>query len=160
DVSFVALPVLAIAAGCIGNSRCVQLKEDWTEPSLLWCVTVGKSGSGKSPALRAARSALTVLVRELFAEYAKELKLYEGGKLKYEEEKGKARKEKKGRPARQEAPVKKRVLVSDITVEKLIEYLEDTPHGLMLMREEISAWFGSFARSRGKAAVESGDLPY
>src|SRR5215469_4919921 len=54
DVALVALPALAVAAGCIGNSRAIQLKKKWSEPAVLWGVTIMRSGSGKSPGFAAA----------------------------------------------------------------------------------------------------------
>ena len=51
DPSYVALPLLSALAAAIGNTRCVQLKADWTEPSVLWTAIVGPSGTQKSPAI-------------------------------------------------------------------------------------------------------------
>ncbi|GAG45810.1 unnamed protein product, partial [marine sediment metagenome] len=51
DPSYVALPLLAALAAAIGNTRCVQLKATWTEPSVLWTAIVGPSGTQKSPAV-------------------------------------------------------------------------------------------------------------
>ncbi len=54
DHSLVALPALAVCAGCIGNSRTIGLKNNWGEPAILWAATIGKSGTCKSPAFAAA----------------------------------------------------------------------------------------------------------
>src|SRR5207248_9333605 len=47
-----------------------------------------------------------------------------------------------------------------ITVERLAELLEDNPRGLLLARDELAGWLGSFSRYRGRSALESSDLPY
>src|SRR5262245_39890890 len=54
DPAFVAVPLLAVLAGCIGNSRAVLLKRGWVEPCVVWGLTVGESGTVKSPAYYAA----------------------------------------------------------------------------------------------------------
>src|SRR5205823_1116258 len=49
DPAFTALPCLAALAGCIGNTRRLQIKRAWPEPAVVWAVTVAESGSVKSP---------------------------------------------------------------------------------------------------------------
>jgi hypothetical protein len=41
DPAFVALPVLAVAASAIGNSRTISLKRTWQEPAILWTAIIG-----------------------------------------------------------------------------------------------------------------------
>src|SRR5258708_1337192 len=50
DEAYIALPVLAVVASAIGNTRTIRLKRGWTEPSVVWAVVVGDSGTLKSPA--------------------------------------------------------------------------------------------------------------
>ena len=56
-----------------------------------------------------------------------------------------------------ERPTPHRVVVSDITVEKIAAVLEDNPRGTFLLRDELAAWFGSFTRYKGKAG--GSDVP-
>src|SRR6516162_9864880 len=65
DPALVALPALAVAAGCIGNSRAIRLKPGWTEPAVVWAATVAPSGSQKSPAWAAAVDPLMAVQMEL-----------------------------------------------------------------------------------------------
>jgi hypothetical protein len=51
----------------------------------------------------------------------------------------------------------KRIICSDVTIERLAEMLEDSPRGLLVGRDELSAWLGSFARYKGKQG--GSDLP-
>ena len=51
DPSQIALPMLAACSAAIGNSRRIMLKTSWSEPAVLWTVTVLPSGSLKSPAM-------------------------------------------------------------------------------------------------------------
>jgi hypothetical protein len=56
-----------------------------------------------------------------------------------------------------EPPVYRRVFVSDITIEKLAEVLEDNPRGVLVARDELSGWLGSFSRYKARGA--GSDLP-
>jgi hypothetical protein len=51
----------------------------------------------------------------------------------------------------------RRVICSDITIEKLAEILEDNPAGTLVARDELAGWFHSFTRYKGKAGGT--DLP-
>src|SRR5204862_5027632 len=50
DSALVALPTLTLLAALIGNTRAICLKPGWTEPCILWSLTIGKHGTLKSPA--------------------------------------------------------------------------------------------------------------
>src|SRR5581483_10712140 len=146
DPAFVALPVLAVVAGAVGNKRTIRLKSGWEEPSVIWAVTIGESGSLKSPALHRAVAPQLSYQREREDDYRAQQDWYE-----------KQLGDHKSGP-KPTKPVSQRVLVSDITVEKLVEVLKDNPGGVLLWRDELSAWLGSFSRYKGKAG--GSDLPY
>ena len=57
DPAFVALPVLTLLGAAIGNTRRLYVKSTYQAPAILWTGIVGESGTGKTPALRAALSA-------------------------------------------------------------------------------------------------------
>jgi hypothetical protein len=57
DPAFVALPVLTFLGAAIGNTRRLHVKSTYQAPAILWTGIVGESGTGKTPALRAALSA-------------------------------------------------------------------------------------------------------
>src|SRR5262249_37306638 len=52
DPAYVALPALAAIASAIGNTRALRLKRGWEEPSIIWAVVVGDSGTTKTPAFK------------------------------------------------------------------------------------------------------------
>ena len=54
DTSFLALPVLAFMGAAIGNSRRLRVKRSHEVSTVLWTAIVGASGTGKTPALKAA----------------------------------------------------------------------------------------------------------
>src|SRR5262249_35147262 len=125
DPAYVALPALAVVASLIGNARAIRLKRDWSEPSVLWTVVVGDSGTLKSPAYRTATWPLFQLQRQLLMQYRQAKEQYDAAKEDYDHRKADARKKK--RDFSEEPPEKPklpRVVCSDITVEKLAEILE------------------------------------
>jgi Protein of unknown function (DUF3987) len=146
DPAFIAVPLLASLAAAIGNSRVVRLKRSWTEPCILWCVTVGTSGFLKSPALDMA-------MRFLRRREAKALKRHEQLMEQYNRDKDKfdaalaywkkhhCRDE---RPHEPTPPTRDRLLVSDATVEALAPLLREGSRGLFLVRDELAGFFGSF----------------
>jgi len=50
---YVAMALMTAAAGLIGNSLTVRATNSFVQPSVLWMCCVGKSGSGKTPAINA-----------------------------------------------------------------------------------------------------------
>jgi Protein of unknown function (DUF3987) len=160
DPVFVALPVLAVLAALIGNTRTIRIKKGWTEPAVIWSGVVADSGTLKSPAADKALAYLHKLQRRLLKEYKQQLEEYEEAKAKYEAE---VRQRRKGNKStddleRSRPPVCKRFLVSDITIERLVEVLEDNPRGVLVARDELSAWIASFLRYKGRGG--SSDMPH
>ena len=158
DPAFVALPALATAAALIGNTRTIRLKQGWTEPCVLWACIIGDSGSLKSPAILAAAAPVYQMQGELRIHYKDDVERYDQAKGSFEKRRRQASKDGglfDERPPDQPRP--KRVVVSDVTVEKIAEVLEDNPRGVLLLRDELAGWFGSFTRYKGKQGGT--DLP-
>ena len=51
DPAFIAVPMLGVFASAVGNSVGIEIQDDWTQISSLWCLSVAGSGEGKSPGL-------------------------------------------------------------------------------------------------------------
>src|SRR5262249_47230998 len=145
DPSYVALPALAVAASAVGNSRAVALKATWREPPILWTVIVGDSGTLKTPALRLALQPMLAAQQRRHLVYKEQLAQHTREKA--------ARGKADGDPP----PVLEQCFVSDITVERLAEVLEDNPRGLLVARDELSGWLASFTRYKGRQGGT--DLP-
>jgi hypothetical protein len=143
----VALPVIAVCGSLIGNTRTVRLKNKWREPAVFWTCVIADSGTLKSPALDLAIDPLHRLQQRLRTEHAGQLTKYLAGL-----EQWKARKGKDGSTAgpEPEKPILPRVVCNDTTIERLAELLDENPRGLLLARDELAGWFGSFARYKGK----------
>ncbi len=156
--SFVALPLLTCLAAAIGATRCLALKPDWTVPAILWGVTVGNSGTWKSPALDAATMFVEELENRLSRQFSADYASYVAQLA--EDKKARRRNEDESVEcsARQTltAPVRRQLLVSDTTVEALVATLNDNPRGVLLRRDELNAFFGSFDRyANSKGADEA-----
>jgi hypothetical protein len=138
DVSMVAGPALAVAAAAIGNSRALVLKRGWIEHSVIWSLIVAESGDLKSPACDAAVEPLTDLQIERAEEHKMEVKAYQQD-LKDCGKDGE----------KPEPPEPLRVHVTkDVTIEKVGMLLRDNPHGLLVSRDEMDAWFQALVRYR------------
>jgi hypothetical protein len=158
DPCFVALPALAVVAGLIGNTRTIRLKRDWQEPAVLWTAVVAYSGTVKSPAARLVLAPLFRMQRELLDKHKAAMEAFEAAKAMHEKElKACARGAGTDPGPMVEKPVCKRFVCSDITIERLAEILQDNPRGVLVHRDELAGWVGSFGRYRGKGG--GSDLP-
>jgi hypothetical protein len=150
DPSLLALPALAVCAAAIGKSRALRLSKTWTEPCVLWTVPVSESGTLKTPAYKIATDPLRQIQRRYIEAHAEAVGRYDAAKKQWEDNGSQG-----DEPVK---PVMRRVLCSDVTIEKLSELLEDNPRGLLLTRDELSAWFGGFTRYKGKGG--GSDAPH
>ena len=160
DPSYVALPVLAVLAGAVGNTRRIALSRLWTAPAVLWAGIVGESGTLKGPVLKAAAKPAMKRQRKALDAHKNAMAAYESEVEDYKAalKAWKTGGRDKGEPApvTPERPPLERCLVSDVTVEALADRLQDNPRGLLLARDELSGWLGSFnAYKSGKGADEA-----
>ncbi len=59
-------------------------------------------------------------------------------------------------PEPPDAPLAERYIISDTTVEALAPLLKENPRGLLLYRDELAGWFGSFDQYKsGKAGADA-----
>jgi DNA polymerase I-like protein with 3'-5' exonuclease and polymerase domains len=158
DPAYVALPALAVVASVIGNTRVIRLKGGWTEPSVVWSVIVGDSGTLKSPAYWCAVDYLFRVQKRLLAEFKQALEQYERDLAEYKEEKKDAKETGTDPGDPPQKPIYPRVTLSDITIEKIAEVLEDNPRGVLVARDELAGWLASFTRYKGKTG--GSDLPH
>lgn len=161
-VDYVATQVLAVSAGVIGAARVVQVRPNWIEPPILWVANIGNPSCGKSPTQRVAECAAQMLERELAGDLAAKRGEYEASKveaaaLRERWEASAKEAVKHGRPptpmpdeAREpDEPQPPRLVVGDITVEKIGEMNAANPKGLVLIRDELAGLVGNFGRYSG-----------
>jgi hypothetical protein len=139
DPTLVLLPVLAVMATAIGNSRRVVCRKSWSEPAILWTLPVADSGSGKSPAFDAARYPLTKLQKDEIRAYDQAMSRYKAEKRQYEQQ----QKGRKGIESIPEPvpPELQDVFLEDCTVEAIAPALLARPRGSAIVCEELSGWF-------------------
>src|SRR5262249_48006894 len=153
-----ALPALAAVASAIGNTRTIGLKRGWHEPSVVWSAIVGDSGTLKSPAYLAAGGPLFRPQKRLVQEVKQEQKADRQGLRRDKGDRRRAEEDDGPDPGdAPDEPALRRVVCSDTTIEKLAEVLEDNPRGVLLARDELAGWLGSFGRYKGKQGGT--DLP-
>ncbi|MCK4658239.1 MAG: DUF3987 domain-containing protein [Phycisphaerae bacterium] len=152
DPAFVALPMLAALASAIGNARRIQLKASWSEPAIIWTAIIGESGTLKSPAFRLATESLHIRQKDAFKRHAEALEVYESEALQHAKSLAQWKRSKDGGdpPPKPDQPQAERCLVGDTTIEALIPILQANPRGVLLSRDELAGWFGSFDRYTSK----------
>jgi hypothetical protein len=152
DPAYVALPVLAVAAGLIGHTRVLRLKRTWRVPAVLWALVVADSGSLKTPAWRLATDYLFVLQRRLDKQFQEDMADFEQEMEAYTRRAKEAKEKGEDPGPRPERPVHRTVFTSDATIEAVAELIEDNPRGLVVSCDELAGWMGSFARYKSKGA--------
>ena len=159
DPSFIALPLLAALAAAIGNTRRIQLKRGWTEPAIIWAATVGESGTAKTPAFKLAIRPVHDRQGKALKRHAEALAEYEMADAHYEKDMATWRRGKGtgiDPPTKPDRPEAERFAVSDTTVEAIAPLLLANPRGLLLARDELAGWMGSFDRyASGKTGADA-----
>jgi hypothetical protein len=159
DESYVALPLLTGFAAAIGNSRSIRLKRGWTEPSVLWSALIGESGTLKSPALDQPLKRIRKRQDEAIRRHSLAVEDYDRAKAVFDAKmahwKRTGAKNGESAPPEPVPPVCERFWVSDTTVEALAERLARAPRGLLLWREELAGWLGSFGQYKGGKGRDS-----
>ncbi|MFO0877408.1 MAG: DUF3987 domain-containing protein [Gemmataceae bacterium] len=158
DPSYLALPLLTAIAAAIGNTRRLELKRGWAAPAILWTAVVGESGTAKTPSFTLVMRPVKERERKALSRHKEEMKRYEGELAHWEKEMTAWKREKESRsdpPEKPAQPHAERFLVSDTTIEALAPILLANPRGLLLARDELAGWFGSFDRYAGKGRASA-----
>jgi hypothetical protein len=138
DVSFILLPILGALGSAIGNARSILLKRGFVQPPIVWTAIIGRSGSRKSPALKAACFAVTQHEITLARQNKTTEEVYEQDMAEWE---------KKDRKERGVKPVKKApltCLMDNLTLEALAQAIQENPRGVLVKKDELSHYFSSF----------------
>jgi len=159
DESYVVLPLLSALASAVGNTRRIRLKSSWTEPCIIWTVIVAPSGSKKSPALSLSVKALQKRQDQAFREHEGAVSDYQEAKAIYDVQladwKKRGVKHNETMPVMPERPVAVRYITSDSTAEAMAALLSESPRGLLLCRDELSAWLSSFDSYKASRGVDA-----
>ena len=135
--AMVALPVLSSLSAAAGSAARLRLKRTWTEPATLWTMLVAPSGSAKSPAMKQALRPVYRREREAKDEFERAFADWKAGS---------------GDAPEEDRPERTRYRTGDATPESIMKLLGENPRGLLLARNELGAWLGSFDRYAQGAA--------
>lgn len=161
-VDYVAAGLLAAASTLIGNARRAAVHEKWIEPTHAWFAIIGDPSAGKTQALKATLEILRAFDSEQLAERKRLRQAHDrsvlDAKIAHKAWKKAAERAMKGGfdapampeeadvPAFDEVP---RFAIIDATVEKVARVLATSPKGILLERDELAGWLGSFDRYGG-----------
>lgn len=157
DPAMIAPPVIATMASAISNSRVVQLRPGWCEPSVLWVAVVAPSGTCKSPALELAIAPAEVRDGDAYRRYQEAMEEHDAEMLHHDAAvKHWQKTARNGKPAGEpptepEKPTCVRAVVNDVTFEALTAVLSESPRGVLAANDELAGWLGSFVRYGGSA---------
>jgi hypothetical protein len=176
-MDYVAAPLLAAASAIIGHARWPRAREAWTEPPHLWCASVGDSGDGKSPGADVIyRHVMPEIERRMTIDFPDQLReaqaaieMAEAKRDNWKSEVREALKAGKAPPQPPppvpEEPIAPRLVLSDVTIERVAVLLaRAAPKGVMMTRDELAGWLiGMTAYNDGARAfwIEAyGGRPY
>lgn len=131
-----AWTMLVASAGLLPDRFKLQVKAydvTWLESPRLWVALVGDPSSKKSPPMSAVLSA----VERHQSRMARD---HEAAMARWAEACAAAKKDKRAEPP---APHMPRLLANDATTEALALVLHTTPSGMLVVHDELSAFFGS-----------------
>src|SRR5262249_55533718 len=125
-----------------------------------WTAIVGESGTAKTPAFKLVMRPVRERQRKALGCHDEAMREHEADLARWEKEQAawKRTDGDGGEPPRKPPPPPaERYVVSDTTVEALAPILLENPRGLLLARDELAGWIGSFDRyaGRGKAGTDA-----
>ena len=151
-IDYAAVAMLAVASAAIGLARSINVKGNWFERAGLYAVVVGNPSTAKSPALKTVLKPLFEEQERLYADHT-------AARRRYEEELEQHTRGAKQARGEDEPPAKpvpppplRQLFVNDATVEALAVTLQRNPKGVLVFRDELTAWVRSMDAYRGKGA--------
>jgi hypothetical protein len=140
DPSALAMAALAAVAGAIHAETRARAGDGWYEPPILWVGLIGPPSAMKSPILQKATAPLRAIDHQRDQTW----------RLNYAS--WKQPKAAGGQPS-PFPPKPGRLVIQDVTPEKVAEILSRDPAGSLLLHDELAGWLGSFERySSGQAS--------
>lgn len=141
---YTAGAILYALSVAIGNTRRIELKQDFTSGANIFLITIGRPGANKSRPFKKVLSYITDLDHKNFLEYKKELSYYEA---------------EKGKPQDSRDPDLKKpeclnYLLNDFTPEVLANQLSINERGLGVFVDEILGWLKNINRYSSGSSEE------
>jgi len=142
-IDFAACSALSALAAAIGNTYKAKVKNGYTQPATLYIAIIGSPGTNKSQPVTHFLAPLNKRNKEGYEQFQKEYKDY---KLKL-------RKLKKGEPEPKE-PKLTQYIVSDVTIEAVIQVHSSNPRGVIVYVDELAGFIKSEGRYNGGGDTE------
>ena len=155
DPLVAAFAGLGAAAAAVDARTRLELMPSWKVPPILWLMTIGSPSAKKSPAAepmmgilsqiekehRAVHAANELIFKAHDAAHASALKAYNAAAADpHWALSGSDLSSLPQVPERPPVPIPKRLVVSDITSQKLVRMCADRPQGLLCHLDEMQAW--------------------
>jgi len=141
---YYAMSILTAVSTVMGNSYKLFLKRGWTVAPVMYVNIIGPSSSGKSPAMELGLKPLD----NIETIYRQE---WEVQKEEWDEEYFRASMSNQPIPKK---PPRKEIILNDATVEAINATLANNPNGVLLFRDELTAWVNAMNQYRAGSDVE------
>lgn len=173
SVNFTAGTLLAVVGGMLANVRWAQGTRTWKHPSVLWVALIGPSATAKSPSMapvvdlvqdilslrqaehdasRDRRDLELTIARSMSKHWASLIHNVVGQAYRTNTP---LPEDLPTRPALGKPPaelVAHSLFFDDVTPEAIQAHASGLPRGFMVKTDELSTWFGSFARYNNKSS--------
>jgi hypothetical protein len=159
DPGFVAMAAIVAIAGSTHDGIKIQCKRNdptFLQDPRLWLSLVGPPSAKKSPVINKVFGRLYAIEVKLREEYDRLKKKHKVDLAAWKVACKKTEKNGATPPDEPLAPPLTRLVIDDSTTEKLQVVLAQNPRGIILVRDELSGWFGSMGAygERGSAGKD------
>lgn len=168
-LDFAAIPAMVAAGSLIGRRVGIrpESKTDWTEVGNLWGCIIGRPGAMKSPVISEVLGPIRRMEAKAAIENEEALSKFRKAetahKIKFDAARARAKRQfESGEISLEEftldeieepkAPIERRYVATDATVEKLGIICKDNPAGILLYRDELLTMFQELDREEKAAA--------
>lgn len=161
---FIAVTAICALAAVLGRKVqiCPKQHDDWTVIPNQWGIIIGRPSAMKSPSMKEALRPLFQIEAEAAKQFNTANKRYLAEKTLSEMEKEFAKQKAKKMALKgnrngailaleetefnETPPKRNRLVVNDVSVEKLGELLNENPNGLILVRDELAGWVAKLSK--------------
>lgn len=150
----IAIPLLGVCAAAVGVTRRIEIKENYYEYPSFYCAVIAPPGSSKSPAMSLATGPVERHQRQLLEQFNLETAEYERKRKEftitsarwssYQSAFMKGEVADPGpEPVYPHPPQLFQKYTTDITNQSLTELLQKNPRGVLVIKDELSAWIAT-----------------
>lgn len=134
SLNYLGATLLFAVSVAIGNSRELVISEGWHEKAMLYMALLGDTGAVKTPHIKFALKPIYNIDNYYLPQYAAQLREW--------------RRMPSDRRCEKEKPIPKQLCFKDFTLESLMSSMTKSPHGLVVLSDELNGWISSFNRYR------------